>query len=399
MRVLFFTGKGGVGKTSVASATGLKAAQQGYRTVVMSLDLAHSLSDAFDVDKGRLEEGEDRICEVRPNLFIQEMDVQQEIRTHWGNIYEYIADLLSTAGLDDVVAEEIALLPGMAEVVGLFYINRYYRRESYDLVILDCAPTGESLRFLSMPTALEWYMNKIFRAERSVMKVARPLANMLYDVPMPEEDYFEAVEKIYERLKGVQDLLGDPSATSARLVTNPEKMVVKESQRAFMYMSLYGVNVDMVVANRVYSDEIRDTYLKNWKKTQEEYLRRIKQSFQPVPVRTVELFDDQIVGTDAIQKLGDTIYGDEDPTDLFHQGAPLRFTSEGDVTKALLKLPFAEKEEIDLSRNEDQLIVTIGNFKRYVTLPRSMAHLEPLGAEMQGDTLCVKFGGADDVQE
>ena len=399
MRVLFFTGKGGVGKTSVASATGLKAAQKGYRTVVMSLDLAHSLSDAFDVDKHRLEESEDRTCEVRPNLFIQEMDVQEEIRSHWGNIYEYVADLLSTAGLDEVVAEEIALLPGMAEVVGLFYINRYYQRESYDLVILDCAPTGESLRFLSMPTALEWYMNKVFRAERSVMKIARPLANMLYDVPLPEEDYFEAVEKIYDRLKGVQSLLEDPSHTSARLVTNPEKMVVKESQRAFMYMSLYGVNVDMVVANRVYSDRIQDSYLENWKKTQEEYLKLIKQSFAPVPVRSVELFSDQVVGTDAIQRLGDTIYGDDDPTELFHKGAPLRFKKDGGVAKALLKLPFAEKEEIDLSRNEDQLIVTIGNFKRYVTLPRSMANLEPLGAEMEGDTLCVKFGGEDDVQE
>lgn len=386
-----------MGKTSVAAATGLKAAERGYRTVVMSLDLAHSLSDAFDLDKRLLDDAEGRTVEVRPNLFIQEMDVQEEIRAHWGKIYGYVAELLSTSGLDGIVAEEIALLPGMAEVVGLFYINRYYRRGDYDVVILDCAPTGESLRFLSMPTALEWYMNKLFRAERTVMKVARPLAGVLTDVPLPKDEYFEAVDRIYQRLKGVRELLEDPSSTSGRLVTNPEKMVVKESQRAFMYMNLYGLNVDLVVANRIYSDSIKDGYLERWKQTQNEYLKHIEECFAPVPVRRVDLFPDQVVGAEAIERLGHSIYGDEDPAELFHSEQPYRFARDGDVAKVFIRLPFADKEDIELSRNEDQLIVTVGNFKRYVSLPRSMTDREPIGAEMKDDTLCVKFGGEDDV--
>ena len=393
MRVLLFAGKGGVGKTSVAAATALLASRRGYSTIVISLDLAHSLSDSFDLGRRLMDDAGGQPVEVAERLAIQEIDVEAELCKHWGAVHGYIAELLSASGLDDLVADEIALLPGMAEVIGLLWLNRYYRDGLYDLVVLDCAPTGESLRFLSMPTALEWYMNRVFKLERSIMKIARPIAGALYDVPLPREEYFKAVLAIYERLDGVQALLEDPQVTSARIVTNPEKMVVKETRRAFMYISLYGLNVDMVVANRVLPDSVADEHFTAWKRTQAEHLREIELSFAPVPIRKVELFEDQIVGIEGLSRLGKAVYGDEDPTALFYREAPCRFEKEGDVYKVRLKLPFVAKEDVELSRSEDQLIIRIGSFKRYVTLPRSLIPLAPTGAEIEGTTLCVNFEG------
>jgi arsenite-transporting ATPase len=393
MRVLLFAGKGGVGKTSVAAATALLAARRGLRTIAISLDLAHSLGDAFDLDRRLMDDVGGRPVPVADGLTIHEIDVESEVREHWGEVHGYIAELLGTTGLDAVVAEEIALLPGMAEVIGLFWLNKHWRERHYDLVVLDCAPTGESLRFLSMPTALEWYMDRVFRLERSMMKIARPIAERFYNVPLPKDDYFKAVQVIYERLQGVREVLEDPRATSARLVTNPEKMVLRETRRAFMYISLYGLNVDMIVANRVLPDRIEEEYFAAWKRTQAKYLKEIEASFAPVPIRRVELFEDQIVGIDGLERLGRTIYGDDDPADLFYEERPCRFEKDGDVYKVLLKLPFVAKEDVELSRSEDQLIIRIGSFKRHVTLPRSMVPLEPSGAEIQGTTLCVNFEG------
>jgi len=398
VRLILFTGKGGVGKTSVAAASGLVASQRGYRTIVLSLDLAHSLSDVFDINRRLMDDAGGQAVEIAQNLWIQELDVQEEIRTHWGRIQGYLAELLNTSGLDEIVSEEIAHLPGMAEAIGLLYVNRYFRGSSFDLAILDCAPTGESLRFLSMPTALEWYMNKVFRLERNVLKVARPLAGLFSEVPLPGEDYFEAVERMYSKLEGVQELLEDWRLTSARLVTNPEKMVVRESQRAFMYMSLYGVNVDLVVANRLFCDEITDAYFGRWKEVQSRYLREIEESFAPVPVRRVDLFRDEVVGFEGLRRLGECVYGDDDPTAVFHTESPYRFAKEEGIYKVFMKLPFVAKEDIELSRSEDQLIVRIGSFKRHVTLPRSMIALEPEGAQFEGNTLCVRFGGERNVR-
>jgi len=397
MRIILFTGKGGVGKTSVAAATGIVAARRGYRTIVMSLDLAHSLSDAFDMDRRLVDVAGGQPVKVMENLWIQELDVQQEIRTYWGKIHLYIAELLNTSGLDEIVSEEIAHLPGMSEVIGLFYVNRYFKEEAFDLVILDCAPTGESLRFLSMPTSLEWYMNRVFGLQRGMAKLARPVASLLYDVPLPRDEYFEAVRTIYKRLDGIQELLEDPRTTSARLVTNPEKMVVRESQRAFMYLCLYGVNVDMVVVNRLYSDEVSDAYFAGWKRTQNRYLKEIEESFAPVPVRKVELFRDQLLGIEDLEMLGRCIYGDEDPASLFFAEPPYRFAKEDGVYRVYMKLPFAGKQDIELSRSEGQLIVRVGTFQRYVALPQSMMSLEPDGAHMEGNVLCVSFGGESDV--
>ena len=393
MRLIFFVGKGGVGKTTAAASTGLLSARAGHRTAIVSLDLAHSLGDAFDVDRSECGLDEGQPVEVRDNLWVQELNLQREMHTHWDDIYAYIADVLEMAGLDEIVAEEIAHLPGMAEAVGLFYVNKYYREDSFDVVLLDCAPTGESLRFLSMPTALNWYMNKVFTVQRNSLKVTRPLASAFTDIPLPTDEYFDTIKKIYEKLQGVGDLLEDEDVTSARLVTKPEKMVVRETQRAFMYLSLYGINVDLVVANGVYPDHLQDGYLSGWRDTQQKWLKQLNDSFAPVPVREVELFGDQVVGQAPLVSFGERVYGDEDPAGFFYSGSPCWFEKEDGRYWVSMKLPFADKDELDLRCSEDQLIVSVGDFKRHLTLPRPIAHLEPRGARMDGDTLHVEFGG------
>jgi len=234
MRIIFFAGKGGVGKTSISAATGVKAAEIGYKTIVMSLDIAHSLSDIFDLEKDLLDLNKGKPIRITDNLWIQELDIHEEINRNWGEIYKYIATLLSNTGIDEVLAEELAILPGMEEISLLLYINSYVRQKKYDLIILDCAPTGESIRFISIPTALEWYMKKIFKLEKRIVKYARPVVNKISDVPMPKDEYFDAIENLFNRLRGVNSILEDPDITSIRLVTNPEKIVLKETQRAFM---------------------------------------------------------------------------------------------------------------------------------------------------------------------
>ncbi|MBW1707387.1 MAG: ArsA family ATPase, partial [Deltaproteobacteria bacterium] len=224
MRIIFFAGKGGVGKTSVAAATGIKAAEMGQKTVIMSLDVAHSLSDIFDLDRNLLDKNRGKLVKVGKGLWIQEMDILEEIGKNWGGIHKYLSLLLNTTGLDEILAEELAILPGMEEISLLLYINRYVLEKKFDVIILDCAPTGESLRFISIPTALEWYIKKIFKMERTIAKYARPIAKKLYDVPLPGDDYFAAIQYLFERLRGVDKILTDPQTTTVRLITNPEKI-------------------------------------------------------------------------------------------------------------------------------------------------------------------------------
>ena len=274
MRIIFFAGKGGVGKTSAAAATGVRAAEMGRRTIIMSLDVAHSLSDIFDLDKGLLDLNRGKPLEVGGNLWIQELDLQEEVTKNWKDIHDYLSLLLNTTGLDEILAEELAILPGMEEVSLLLYINRYVKEKDYDVIILDCAPTGESIRFISIPTALEWYIKKIFKMEKALAKYVGPIARRVYDVPVPGEEYFDAIEHLFERLKGVDRILADPETTSVRLVTNPEKIVLKETQRAFMYFCLYRMNIDAVIMNRLLPPDVTDAYFQSWRENQKRYFEK-----------------------------------------------------------------------------------------------------------------------------
>ena len=284
MRIIFFAGKGGVGKTSVAAATGIRAAEMGQRTVIMSLDVAHSLSDIFDLETTLLDQNKGRPVEVSKNLWIQELDIVEEVEKNWGEIHKYISTLLNTTGLDEILAEELAILPGMEEVSLLLYINRYVKGKKFDVIILDCAPTGESLRFISIPTALEWYIKKLFKVERTIAKYVRPIAKRVYDVPLPGDDYFDAIEYLFERLRGVDEVLVDPQITTVRLITNPEKIVLKETQRAFMYFALFKMHIDGIIMNRILPDDVNDAYFQDWRESQKEYMKRAGEYFGPVPI-------------------------------------------------------------------------------------------------------------------
>ena len=399
MRIILFAGKGGVGKTSVAAATGIRAAEMGHRTLIMSLDIAHSLSDIFDLEKDLLDQNKGRAIKVSKKLWIQELDISEEMEKNWGSIHKYISALLNTSGLDGVLAEELAILPGMEEISLLLYINEYAQKKKYDLVILDCAPTGESLRFISIPTTLEWYMKKLFKLEKTLAKYVRPVAKRIYDVPLPDNDYFDTIEYLFERLKGVDQLLIDPEITSVRLVTNPEKIVLKETQRAFMYFYLYKMNVDGVIVNRILPEDVKDNYFENWRESQRRYTEQAEEYFSPIPTFHVNLFKEEILGYHTLKRLADQIYGKRNPLEKFFEGKPYSLVKEDGDYRLMMKLPFIGKEDVQLNKVSDELIVRVGSFRRHVLLPRHVAALEEVKAEYKDQYLTIRFTGEDHGKE
>ena len=393
MRIIFFAGKGGVGKTSVAAATGIQAAEMGHNTVIMSLDVAHSLSDIFDLDKDLFDQNKGSPIKVSRNLWIQELDIQEEIQKNWRDIHKYISTLLNRTGLDEILAEELALLPGMEEVSLLLYINRYVRENQFDVILLDCAPTGESLRFISIPTALEWYIKKLFRMERTIFKYVRPIAEKAYDVPLPGNDYFDAIEYLFERLRGVDQILVDPQITTVRLITNPEKIVLKETQRAFMYFCLYKMNIDGIIMNRILPDNVKDNYFQDWRKTQQLYMEKAEEYFSPIPIFPVNLLKDEILGFSRLKVLADKVYGGRDPLERFFEGEPYDLVKEDGEYLLTMKLPFITKEDVELNKLTDELIVRVGSYKRHLLLPRQVGASKSVKARLDGQYLRIHFIG------
>src|ERR1700734_2459728 len=290
MRILLFSGKGGVGKTSLAAATGLQLARLGYRTLVMSVDPAHSLADSFDLETALFHGKTGDPYPIDDRLAIHEVNIQQEIKRHWREISSYVVSVLRTTGVSDVEAEELAILPGMEELSAMMYVNQFRREGRYQVIVLDCAPTAESMRFVSMPTTLEWYMKHVFPFQRGILKAVRPVANRISPVELPPDSYFGNIQELLGRLESMAELLENPRITSVRLVTNPEKMVLRETQRAFVYFSLHGLTVDSIIVNRVLPAEVRDVWFNDWHMSQENVLREIEEYFAPVPVKRVPLF-------------------------------------------------------------------------------------------------------------
>ncbi len=399
MRIIFFAGKGGVGKTSVAAATGIKTAESGRRTVVMSLDVAHSLADIFDLDRDLLDQNKGQPVEINDKLWIQELDIQEEIQRYWGDIHKYLSGLLNRSGLDEVLAEELAVFPGMEEVSLLLYINKYIREKAYDVILLDCAPTGESLRFISIPTTLDWYMKKIFKWERTLVKYVRPVAKRVSDIPLPDDNYFQAIQDLFEKLKGVDLVLTDPEVTTVRLVTNPEKVVLKETQRAFMYFCLYKMNIDAIIMNRILPETIKDSYFNDWLKGQQRNFAEAAEFFNPVPIFPVKLFPGEVLGYDHLRDLGDQIYADRNPLERFFKEEPYQLVKENSNYRLKLKLPFVTKKDVELNKLYEELVIRIGSFKRHILLPRQVAALASVTAKMEGEYLIVVFKGENHGRE
>src|ERR1700693_4594509 len=379
MRILLFSGKGGVGKTSIAAATGLQLSRLGYPTLIMSVDPAHSLADAFDLQTGLFAEQTSEPYQIEDHLAIQEVNIQKEIKRHWREISTYVVSVLRTTGVSDVEAEELAILPGMEELSAMMYVNQYSREQRYKVIVLDCAPTAESMRFVSMPTTLEWYMKHIFPFQRGLLKAVRPLANRVSPVELPPDTYFANIAALFGRLDGIGELLEDPKVTSVRLVTNPERMVLRETQRAFVYFSLHGLTVDGVIVNRVLPAEVTDHYFQEWRVSQGRILEEIDRYFAPVPVRRVPLFTHEVLGRERLEEPARSLYdGKEDPAAVTRTEAPYTFTKSANGRyEVRLQLPFAAKGEIGLFKKGDELVVEIGTLRRHIGLPTSMASLSP----------------------
>ncbi len=304
MRILLFSGKGGVGKTSLAAATGVQLAQLGYRTLVMSVDPAHSLADSFDLETSLFHEKTGDPYPISDKLAIHEVNIQKEIKRHWREISAYVISVLRTTGISDVEAEELAILPGMEELSAMMWVNQFRREQRYDVIVLDCAPTAESMRFVSMPTTLDWYMKHIFPFQRTVLKAVRPLANRVSPVELPTDSYFANIQDLFGKLDGIDELLENPRTTSVRLVTNPEKMVLRETQRAFVYFSLHGLTVDGIIVNRVLPEAITDSFFSEWRESQRRVLQEIDAYFAPVPVQHVPLVHARSAGRGAAARTG-----------------------------------------------------------------------------------------------
>src|SRR5215472_17104418 len=392
MRILLFSGKGGVGKTSLAAATGVKLAALKYRTLVMSIDPAHSLADSFDLDTELFHARTADPLAINDRLSILELNIQKEVKRHWQEISSYVISVLRTTGISEVEAEELAILPGMEELSAMMYINQYRREKRYDVIVLDAAPTAESMRFISMPTTLDWYMKHIFPFQRNLLKAVRPIANRVAPFELPTDDYFGNIRNLFEKLEGVDEIMEDPHTTSVRLITNPEKMVLRETQRAFVYFSLHGLTVDAVIVNRVLPQEIRDTWFSEWHSSQDQVLREIEEYFAPVPVRRVPLFAHEVLGQVRLQDVAKVLYAEgEDPAAVTQTEKPYAFGKQDGAYEVRLFLPFAVKGEIGLFKKGDELVVEVGSLRRHIGLPRSMATLVPARARLENRVLTVEM--------
>ena len=392
MRILLFSGKGGVGKTSLAAATGVKLAQLKYRTLVMSIDPAHSLGDAFDLETDLFHLSTADPLQINDRLAIQELNIQKEIKRHWQEISSYVSSVLRTTGISGVEAEELAILPGMEELSAMMYINQYRREQRYDVIVLDAAPTAESMRFISMPTTLDWYMKHIFPFQRNLLKAVRPIANRVAPFELPPDTYFGNIRDLFEKLDGVDEIMEDPKTTSVRLVTNAEKMVLRETQRAFVYFSLHGLTVDQVVINRLLPDEVRDSWFSEWHASQDRTVREIEEYFAPVPVKKLPLFAHEVLGKQRLEELARVLYSErEDPAAVTRTEKPYTFGKKNGIYEISVLLPFATKGEVELFKKGDELVVQIGSFRRHIGLPRSMAALSPSRARLESKVLTVEM--------
>ena len=384
-RIILYTGKGGVGKTTVSAATALRAAEMGHRTVVLSTDAAHSLADSFDVPLGP------EPTQVADNLWAQESDVYFNIKNWWGIVQEWLTALLVWQGMREMEAEEVAVLPGMEELANLLWITRNYESGMFDTVIVDCAPTGQALTLLSFPEAARWWMDKVLPVERRLAKIAGPVVRGLTGMPVPNKAVFDAAEELAGRLAELHDLLSDREVSTVRLVVNPEKMVIKEAQRSFTYLNLYGYVTDAVVCNRLLPKEVADSYFSRWRTAQRKYQRQIEEAFSPLPVLTAPLLEHEVVGTDGLRELAQRLFGDDDPTRIYYPAVAQEVTSRDGEYVLSLGMPFVEREEISLSQRGDELSIRVGNYKRQVLLPRALAGRRAVSAKMDGDRLTIGF--------
>ena len=386
MRTILYTGKGGVGKTSVAAATALKASLAGKKVLVMSTDPAHSLADVFDTEIGQEPK------EITPGLWAQEMDHTSMIEENWSEIQGYMTTLFEWQGADTLAAEELAMLPGMDELFGLLMVRRHNQEGRYDALILDAAPTGETLKLLSLPDHMNWYVEKIFPIQRRAAKLVRPFASRAKSLPpLPEDSVFAAGQRFYEAIASVEEILTDRESASVRLVLNAEKMVIAEARRAYTYLNLYDYGVDALVVNRLLPKSVSDPYFARWHDAQARHMRTIKESFDPIPILTARLFDREMFGLEALSALAEDVFEDAEPLEVLFRGATHNIVKNGGGYDVVFHLPLAQKRNVDLSKKGAELLVKVGNYRRSILLPDALARLPAAGASFEGGALKVRL--------
>jgi arsenite/tail-anchored protein-transporting ATPase len=388
-RVLLFTGKGGVGKTTTAAATALRCADAGLRTLVMSTDPAHSLADAFAVVLGS------NPTTIIDNLSGQELDAQERMEEAWGDIQAYLMEVFDWAGVDAIEAEELAVFPGLDEVFSLSDIKTHAASGLWDVLVVDCAPTAETIRFLSLPDILAWYMDRLFPVSRRVNKAVGPVLKRVTSLPVANDNVFAAGRRFYDRLDGVRELLSNPAVTNVRLVVNPERMVIAEARRTYTYLSLFGYRVDAVIANRLLPEDVTDPWFERWRELHAEHLAAIESSFAPLPVLRAELAADELVGIDRLRAFGAGLYGERDAAASLHSGEPLKVVRRAGAYHLTLQLPFAEHDDLEVGRRDDELLVRVGPYRRALLLPDSLRRRTITDASFRQGRLRVVFAGDD----
>lgn len=385
MRVLLITGKGGVGKTTVSAATAVHAADLGYRTLVMSTDPAHSLGDAFQLEFG------DRPTPIHERLAAQQINSQHRIEESWGEVRDALTEFFDWSGLKGIEAEELTVFPGMDEIFSLVTVRDHVRSGEYDLIVVDCAPTAETLRLLSLPDVLSWYMEKMFPIGRRVAKVVRPVITKVTSMPVADDKVFEAVARFYDRLDGIREILSDPEITSARLVMNPEKMVIAEARRTYTYLGLFGYVVDAAIVNRVLPEAVDDSYFARWREIQKGHLAAVEEGFADVAIQQLRLFDEEMVGIDRLRQVGVELFGEADPAGRFSEGRPFRVEDVGDDVVMVVAVPLAERGDVDLMRHGNELVLTVGPYRRSIILPDSLGRRHVRRAQLIEGELRITF--------
>jgi arsenite-transporting ATPase len=388
LRIIIYTGKGGVGKTSVAAATALRAARKGYKTLLMSTDAAHSVSDSLEVQLS----GE--ITQVETNLHAIEVDMLHELETRWKEIQKYISEFLMSQGMDGITSKEMAVLPGMELMSALFYVEDFYKRNEYDVIVMDTAPTAETLRLLSFPEVSEWYTDRLYGMFKNMMRVARLTVGRMMNTPLPSDELLKDIEVLGSRMQVVQKILQDPEITSVRLVVNPEKMVINETKRAFTYMCLYNLTVDCLVVNRLFP-EGSDGFFKDKLLEQQKYMDVINESFNPLTILKAYQLPLELVGISSLEKLGDMVFGDIDPVVHFSTEKPMDIYSENGMDIISLRLPFTMKDAVNLYMTGDNLLVEVGPYRRQISLPTTFTRKAPDRAEFKEGRLLIMFRSDD----
>ncbi len=389
-RIILYSGKGGVGKTSLSAATAVRSAQKGRRTLVVSTDAAHSLADALALPVGSAP------TRVAPNLDALEIDVNRELSSHWGVIQEFLMKFMTFQGVGEAVAEELAILPGMDELFSLLKVKGYAERKEYDVIVIDTAPTGETIRMLAVPEVLNFYFKRIFPIQKTVLKSVRPVARRVTSMPLPSDDVLTAVQEIYRQLEGMGPMLQDPARSSIRIVLNPERMVINESQRLYTYLNLFGFPVDAVIANRVLPEEARSKYFDKWFEIQAGHLQTARTGFDPIPFFQARLFDREMVGLELLSAFADDVFGGADPTEVLYREKAIEVKREGGGYALYVRLPFADKDHIQVWTEGEELVLQVDNQRRHMLLPRSLASRKLEGAVLKDQRLRLAFGERED---